>query len=132
VLGLTKRRQPPDVQKALAKQTKEMPDEPACELFAECTVWPLSARTAYEVAVGVTVLDVARSRGEVHSVMWGLQPMKATNAQAAEEIERLIRYLQRHQQRRDSRYARQRGYPIGSSRIESTNKCICHMHLKRS
>jgi hypothetical protein len=70
--------------------------------------------------------------GEVHGVIWGLQRMNATNAQAAEEIDRLIRYLQRHQQRLDYRYARKGGYPIGSGGIESANKFICHVRLKRS
>jgi hypothetical protein len=70
--------------------------------------------------------------GEVHGVIWGLQRMKPTDAQAAEEIDRLIRYLQRHQERLDYRFARKGGYPMGSGGIESANKCICHVRLKRS
>lgn len=70
--------------------------------------------------------------GEVHGVIWGLQRMKPTDAQAAEEIDRLIRYLQRHQERLDDRFARKGGYPMGSGGIESANKCICHVRLKRS
>jgi hypothetical protein len=65
-LGLTERRQPPDVQKAAVKLTKEVPYETACELFAELTGLPLRAHTAHEVtqavAPGLTVLDVAPSR----------------------------------------------------------------------
>jgi hypothetical protein len=70
--------------------------------------------------------------GEVHGVIWGLQRMNATKAQAAQESDRLIRYLQRHQERLDSRYARQGGDPIGSGGMESANKFIGHVRLKRS
>jgi Uncharacterised protein family (UPF0236) len=70
--------------------------------------------------------------GEVHGVIWGLQRMKPTDAQAAEEITKLVRYLQRHQERLDYRFARKGGYPMGSGGIESANKFICHVRLKRS
>ena len=70
--------------------------------------------------------------GEVHGVIWGLQRMKPINAQAAKEIDTLIRYLGRHQERLDYRFARKGGYPIGSGGIESANKFICHVRLKRS
>jgi hypothetical protein len=70
--------------------------------------------------------------GEVHGVIWGLQRMKPTDARAAEEIAKLIVYLQRHQERLDYRFARKGGYPIGSGGIESANKFICHVRLKRS
>jgi hypothetical protein len=70
--------------------------------------------------------------GEVHGVIWGLQRMKPTDARAAEEIAKLIPYLQRHQERLDYRFARKGGYPMGSGGIESANKFICHVRLKRS
>lgn len=70
--------------------------------------------------------------GEVHGVIWGLQRMKPTDAQAAEEIDKLVRYLQRHQERLDYRFARKGGYPMGSGGIESANKFICQVRLKRS
>jgi hypothetical protein len=70
--------------------------------------------------------------GEVHGVIWGLQRMKPSDAHAAEEIGKLIRYLQRHQGRVDYRFARKGGYPMGSGGIESANKFICHVRLKRS
>jgi hypothetical protein len=70
--------------------------------------------------------------GEVHGVIWGLQRMKPTDAQAAEELTRLIAYLQRHQERLDYRFARKGGYPMGSGGIESAHKFICHVRLKRS
>ena len=58
--------------------------------------------------------------------------MKPKDAQAAEEIDQLIRYLQRHQERLDYRFVRKGGYPMGSGGIESANKFICHVRLKRS
>jgi hypothetical protein len=70
--------------------------------------------------------------GEVHGVIWGLQRMKPADAQAAEEISKLIAYLQRHQERLDYRFARKGGSPMGSGGIESANKFICHVRLKRS
>jgi Uncharacterised protein family (UPF0236) len=70
--------------------------------------------------------------GEVASVIWGLQRMQPTDAQAAAEITKLIGYLQYHQERLDYRFARKGGYPIGSGGIESANKFICHVRLKRS
>jgi hypothetical protein len=70
--------------------------------------------------------------GEVHGIIWGLQRMKPADTQAAAEIGKLIGYLQRHQERLDYRFARKGGYPIGSGGIESANKFICHVRLKRS
>jgi hypothetical protein len=70
--------------------------------------------------------------GEVHGVIWGLQRMKPTDTPAAEAIDKLVGYLQRHQERLDYRFARKGGYPIGSGGIESANKFICHVRLKRS
>jgi len=69
--------------------------------------------------------------GEVASVIWGLQRMQLTDAQAAAEIAKLIGYLQYHQERLDYRFARKGGYPMGSGGIESANKFICHVRLKR-
>jgi hypothetical protein len=70
--------------------------------------------------------------GEVHGVIWGLQRMKPVAAPAAEEIAKLIAYLQRHQERLDYRFARKGGYPMGSGGIESANTFICPVRLKRS
>jgi hypothetical protein len=72
-LQLTERRKQPDVQKAAVKLTKEVPYENACELFEELTGLPLSAHTAHEltqaVAEGLTVLDVAPQREEIHATI---------------------------------------------------------------
>lgn len=58
--------------------------------------------------------------------------MKPTDAQAAREIDTLIRDLQQYQERLASRVARKGGYPMGSGGIESANTCIGHVRLKRS
>ena len=73
-----------------------------------------------------------RFYGEVHGVIWGLQRLKPTDAQAAQELATLLAYLQRHQERLDDRVARKGGYPMGSGGIESANKFIGHVRLKRS
>jgi hypothetical protein len=70
--------------------------------------------------------------GEVQGGIWGLQRMKPVDTPAAEESAKLIAYLQRHQERLDYRFVRKGGYPMGSGGIESANKCICHVRLKRS
>jgi hypothetical protein len=58
--------------------------------------------------------------------------MQPTDAPAATEIAKLIRYLQGHQERLDDRLARKDGCPMGSGGIESANRFICHVRLKRS
>lgn len=70
--------------------------------------------------------------GEASSVIWGLQRMNARDEQAANEIQRTIVYLTNNQHRIDYNAARKGGYPIGSGGIESANKFICHVRLKRS
>jgi hypothetical protein len=70
--------------------------------------------------------------GEVAAVIWGLQRMQPSNDQAAEEIKSTIVYLTNNQHRIDYNAARKGGYPIGSGGIESANKFICHVRLKRS
>lgn len=69
---------------------------------------------------------------EVRGVIWGLQRMKARDAEVAKEIRKLIGYLKNNQARVDYRFARKGGYPIGSGGIESANKFISHVRLKRS
>lgn len=70
--------------------------------------------------------------GEAPGVIWGLQRLQPTEAQAAREIDTLSRSRQRPQERLDSRVARTGGYPMGSGGIASANTCICHVRLKRS
>jgi hypothetical protein len=62
----------------------------------------------------------------------GLQHLKPHSEQAASEIAKLIDYLKKHLDRIDYQSFRKGGYPIGSGGIESSNKFICHVRLKRS
>jgi hypothetical protein len=69
---------------------------------------------------------------EVQAVIESLQHMKARDAQAGEEIRKLIGYLTNNQGRVDYGFARRGGYPLGSGGIESAHKFIGHVRLKRS
>jgi hypothetical protein len=66
------------------------------------------------------------------SVIWGLQHMTPHSKQAASEIAKLITYLKKNTGRIEYQSFRKGGYPIGSGGIESSNKFICHVRLKRS
>lgn len=70
--------------------------------------------------------------GEVESVIWGLQRMKPTSEEAAEEIRKLIGYLKNNAHRIDYASFKRGQYPCGSGGIESANKFICHVRMKRS
>ncbi len=70
--------------------------------------------------------------GEVDGVLWGLQRMQPATAEAASEIKKLIAYLDHDRDRINYRAQRKAGYPLGSGGIESANKFICHVRLKRS
>jgi hypothetical protein len=70
--------------------------------------------------------------GEVESVIWGLQRMKASSDLAAEEIRKLIGYLKNNAHRIDYDSFKRGQYPRGSGGIESANKFICHVRMKRS
>jgi len=70
--------------------------------------------------------------GEVRAVIWGLQRMKSRDAEATKETRKLIGYLKNNQPRVNYSFARRGGYPLGSGGIESANKFISHVRLKRS
>jgi hypothetical protein len=70
--------------------------------------------------------------GEVGAVIWGMQRMKTENDSAAEEIRKFIGYLEKNINRIDYDSHKRGGYPIGSGGIESANKFICHIRIKRS
>jgi len=70
--------------------------------------------------------------GEVDNVIDCLGLMSPTDNEAAEEIRKLIGYLNNNRDRIHYRSDRNGGYPIGSGGIESANKYICHTRMKRS
>jgi hypothetical protein len=70
--------------------------------------------------------------GEVESVIWGLQRMKPACGDAEEEIRKLIGYLKNNSHRINYRSFKRGQYPRGSGGIESANKFICHVRMKRS
>lgn len=93
------------------------------------------AQYAQEPALALEWVEATIARlfcGEVAAVIWGLQRMNPLNAQATGEIARTIVYLTNNQHRIDYNAARKGGFPIGSGGIESANKFICHVRLKRS
>ncbi len=70
--------------------------------------------------------------GEVESVIWGLQRMNPSCDLAAEEKRKLIGYLKNNAHRIDYDSFKRGQYPRGSGGIESANKFICHVRMKRS
>jgi hypothetical protein len=69
---------------------------------------------------------------QARHVIAGLKRMVPASAEARKEIEKLIRYLSEHKGKIDYGAARRGGYHIGSGAIESSNKFIGHVRLKRS
>lgn len=64
-------------------------------------------------------------------ISW-LHDMTPVSAHAAEEIRKLIGYLDHNRKRLGYAKCRKEGLPIGSGGIESANKYISHARLKRS
>jgi hypothetical protein len=62
----------------------------------------------------------------------GLLRMKPRSPEAEEAIRKLSLYLAGHAGRVGYAELRRRGFPRGSGGIESANKLICHVRLKRS
>ena len=61
-----------------------------------------------------------------------MQALQPRDAQAAEEIRKLIGFLRNRAERLHDRGARTGGYPIGSGGLEAANKSISHVRLQRS
>jgi hypothetical protein len=70
--------------------------------------------------------------GKVSTVLGGLRRMQPTSDEAAQTIANGWEYLNEHRGRTHYRHLRRGGYPLGSGGIESSNKFICHVRLKRS
>jgi hypothetical protein len=65
-------------------------------------------------------------------VIAGMKRMKAKSNEAEMKITDTIRYLSNHREKMDYGAAKRGGYHIGSGAIESANKFIGHVRLKRS
>jgi hypothetical protein len=70
--------------------------------------------------------------GKVGLVLGGLRRMQAQSDEAEKAIANCWDYLAEHRSRTAYRTLRRGGYPLGSGGIESSNKFICHVRLKRS
>ena len=70
--------------------------------------------------------------GYVDWAIEGLETLQPREDQTAEEIRKLIGFLQNNAGRLRYRTARKGGYPIGSGGIEAANRSISHVRLKRS
>ncbi len=70
--------------------------------------------------------------GYLDWVLLDLEGMIPSDGEASEEIRKLQGYLRENQGRVKYRALRRKGYPIGSGGIESANKFISHVRLKRS
>jgi hypothetical protein len=70
--------------------------------------------------------------GHVGTVLGGLRRMQPTSDEAAKAIDNCWVHLHEHRCRTHYGTLRRGGYPLGSGGIESSNKFICHVRLKRS
>jgi Uncharacterised protein family (UPF0236) len=70
--------------------------------------------------------------GKVGLVLSGLKRMRPSSEEAAKAIANCWSHLHEHRGRTHYRQLRRGGYPLGSGGIESSNKFICHVRLKRS
>jgi len=70
--------------------------------------------------------------GQVGTVLGGLRRMQPTSEEALKAIDNCWVYLSEHRGRTQYRTFRRGGSPLGSGGMESSNKCICHVRLKRS
>src|SRR5215216_3487705 len=70
--------------------------------------------------------------GKVGQVLGGLRRMQPTSEEALKAIDNCWGYLTDHRSRTRYQTLRRGGYPLGSGGMESANKFICHVRLKRS
>jgi Uncharacterised protein family (UPF0236) len=70
--------------------------------------------------------------GKAGQVLGGLRRMQPTSDEARKAIDNCWNYLHAHRGRTTYRRFRRGGYPLGSGGMESANKFICHVRLKRS
>ena len=72
------------------------------------------------------------SLGKVRAVLGGLRRMPPTSDEAAHVLANGWEYRNVHRGQTHDRPLRRGGYPLGSGGIESSNKCMCPVRLKRS
>jgi hypothetical protein len=72
------------------------------------------------------------SEDRAETVIAGLRSRRATDPAAREAMDALITYLENQKERLGYDSAKAEGMPIGSGGIESANKFIAHVRLKRS
>ena len=65
-------------------------------------------------------------------VLAGIKRMSASSPEAQKKIDSTLQYLTKHKRRLDYGAAKRGGFHIGSGAIESSNKFIGHVRLKRS
>jgi hypothetical protein len=70
--------------------------------------------------------------GKIGQVLVGLRRMQPAGDDAREAIDNCWVYLNEYRGRTTYRKLRKGGYPLGSGGMESANKFICHVRLKRS
>jgi hypothetical protein len=70
--------------------------------------------------------------GKVGLVLGGLQRMQPQSDEAQKAMANCWDYLYEHRGRTTYQQFRRGGYPLGSGGIESSNKFMCHVRLKRS
>jgi hypothetical protein len=70
--------------------------------------------------------------GKAGQVLGGLRRMQPTSDEARKAIDNCWIHLHEHRGRTTYRTFRRGGYPLGSGGMESANKFICHVRLKRS
>jgi hypothetical protein len=71
-------------------------------------------------------------QGQVGAVLGGLRRMQPTSDDALKAIDNCWVHLHTHRGRTHYGKFRRGGYALGSGGIESSNKFICHVRLKRS
>jgi len=69
---------------------------------------------------------------QIDGVIAGIKRMKPSSDAAKEKIKKTIRYLSNHKDKVNYGSLRRGGYHIGSGGIESSNKFIANVRLKRS
>jgi len=80
--------------------------------------------------VDMTKVRLFHNQGK--QIISGLKRMKCDNEEIRKERDKLIQYLSMNIHRINYGKAKRGNYPIGSGAIESANKFICHIRLKRS